>query len=420
MNTGKRIGILTSGGDCAGLNAVVRAVTRCAIEVYGWEVLGINKATHGLMSRPPQAIQLTTQQVDPYLTRGGTFLGTTTKGDPFAFPMTDGSLMDRSQEIIEGYYQLGLDALIGIGGDGSLAILRKLAQQGGINLVGIPKTIDNDVGITERSIGFDTAVNIATEAIDRLHFTAASHSRVMIVEVMGRDAGHIALNAGIAGGANIILIPEIAYKIENICQHIKQRQQEGYDYSIAVVSEAVRTESGALVEKGHFTDCRLGGIGQYLSERISAMSDAETRVTVLGHTQRGGISSPLDRILASAFGVAAVDLIAQGQFDRMVTWQERSVKSVPIAEAIKDYRAVEPNGTLANTARGLGICLGDLPTGRGAAASAAELRDRLVTADLSSGLSSGLSVDVSADVSADMSIGEHAEEKLFTTSAGAL
>lgn len=359
MKKGKRIGILTSGGDCAGLNAVIRAVTRCAIKAHGWEVFGINKATHGLMSRPPQAIRLSVHQVDNYLTMGGTFLGTTTKGDPFAFPMSDGTLIDRSEEIIEGYHQLGLDALIGIGGDGSLAILRKLAQQGGINLVGIPKTIDNDVGITERSIGFDTAVNIATEAIDRLHFTAASHSRVMIVEVMGRDAGHIALNAGIAGGADIILIPEIQYRLDNICRHIKQREARGRDYSIAVVSEAVRTETGALMEKGHFADCRLGGIGQYLSERISTMSDTETRVTVLGHTQRGGTSSPLDRILASTFGVAAVDLIANEQYDRMVTWQERSVKSVPISDAIKDYRAVDPQGTLVKTAKGLGICLGD-------------------------------------------------------------
>ncbi|MDJ0533821.1 MAG: ATP-dependent 6-phosphofructokinase [Xenococcaceae cyanobacterium MO_207.B15] len=355
----KRIGILTSGGDCAGLNAVIRAVTRCAINVYDWEVWGICKATHGLMSRPPQAIKLDVAKVDPLLTIGGTFLGTTNKGDPFAFPMTDGSLCDRSQEIIEGYDKLGLDALIGIGGDGSLAILRKLAQQGGINLVGIPKTIDNDVGITERSIGFDTAVNIATEAIDRLHFTAASHSRVMIVEVMGRDAGHIALNAGIAGGADIILIPEIPYKLEKVCEHIKKRQAQGQDYSIAVVSEAVCTESGDLVQQGHFADCRLGGIGQYLSEKITTMSGAETRVTVLGHTQRGGISSPLDRILASAFGVAAVELIAQEKYDHMVTWQERSVKAVPIAEAIKNYRAVDPQDTLVKTAKGLGICLGD-------------------------------------------------------------
>ncbi len=354
----KKIGILTSGGDCAGLNAVIRAVTRCAINIYDWEVWGICKATHGLMSRPPQAIKLNVGKVDPLLTIGGTFLGTTNKGDPFAFPMTDGSLCDRSEEIIEGYNKLGLDALIGIGGDGSLAILRKLAQQGGINLVGIPKTIDNDVGITERSIGFDTAVNIATEAIDRLHFTAASHSRVMIVEVMGRDAGHIALNAGIAGGADIILIPEIPYKLERVCQHIKKRQVMGQDYSIAVVSEAVCTESGNVVEQGHFADCRLGGIGQYLSEKITAMSGAETRVTVLGHTQRGGISSPLDRILASAFGVAAVELIANEKYDYMLTWQERSVKAVPIAEAIKNYRAVDPQGTLVKTAKGLGICLG--------------------------------------------------------------
>ncbi len=359
MSAKKRIGILTSGGDCAGLNAVIRSVTRCAVNVYGWEVLGICKATHGLMSRPPQAIALDVDRVDPLLTMGGTILGTTNKGDPFAFPMSDGTLCDRSSEIIEGYQQLGLDALIGIGGDGSLAILRKLAQQGGINLVGIPKTIDNDVGITERSIGFDTAVNIATEAIDRLHFTAASHSRVMILEVMGRDAGHIALNAGIAGGANIILIPEIPYKLDNICQHIKKRQARGQNYSIVVVSEAVCTESGDLIQKGHFADCRLGGIGQYLAEQITKGSDAETRVTVLGHTQRGGISSPLDRILASAFGVVAVELIAQEKYDRMVTWQNRQVISVPIAEAIENYRVVNPEDTLVKTARGLGICFGD-------------------------------------------------------------
>ena len=355
----KRIGILTSGGDCAGLNAVIRAVTRCAVNVYGWEVLGICKATHGLMTRPPEAMPLDVTKVDSLLTMGGTILGTTNKGDPFAFPMSDGSLADRSHEIIEGYKQLDLDALIGIGGDGSLAILRRLAQQGGINLVGIPKTIDNDVGITERSIGFDTAVNIATEAIDRLHFTAASHSRVMILEVMGRDAGHIALNAGIAGGANIIMIPEIPYKIERICEHIKKRQARGQNYSIAVVSEAVCTESGDVLEQGHFADCRLGGIGQYLAEQITSKSGAETRVTVLGHTQRGGISSPLDRILASAFGVTAVNLIAEGKYDRMVAWQDRQVTSVPIADAIKDYCAVDPEGTLVKTARGLNICLGD-------------------------------------------------------------
>ncbi|RMF21525.1 MAG: ATP-dependent 6-phosphofructokinase [Cyanobacteria bacterium J083] len=355
----KKIGILTSGGDCAGLNAVIRAVTYCAKNKYNWEVVGIRQATAGLMSRPPEIISLDLEQVEKILTMGGTILGTTNKGDPFAFPLADGRKIDRSQEIIDGYHQLGLDALIGIGGDGSLAILYKLAKQGNINLVGIPKTIDNDVGSTERSVGFDTAVNIATEAIDRLHFTAASHSRVMILEVMGRDAGHIAINAGIAGGAHIILIPEIPYKIENICHYISQRQTQGKNYCIIVVSEAVCTETGQILQKGHFADCTLGGIGQYLAESITHKTQAETRVTVLGHTQRGGISSPLDRILASAFGVAAVDLIAAEKYDRMVAWQNRQVVSVPIEEAIEHYRAVDPQDTLVQTVRSLGICLGD-------------------------------------------------------------
>jgi ATP-dependent phosphofructokinase / diphosphate-dependent phosphofructokinase len=361
MGAKKRIGILTSGGDCAGLNAVIRAATHCAITKYDWEVLGICQATIGLMSRPPKVMPLDIKQVDRIITMGGTILGTTNKGNPFAYPMADGSKLDRSDEIIEGYHSLGLEALIGIGGDGSLAILRQLAQQGNMNLIGIPKTIDNDVGITERSIGFDTAVNIATEAIDRLHFTAASHNRVMIVEVMGRDAGHIALNSGIAGGAHIILLPEIPYKLEHICNFIQKRQDEGQeDYTVMVVSEAVCTENGQTIQQiGSLGESRLGGIGQYLAEKISDSTGAETRVTVLGHTQRGGISSPLDRILASAFGVAAVDLIAQGQYDRMVTWQNRQVLSVPIAEAIKHYCTVDIDGPLVKTARGLGICLGD-------------------------------------------------------------
>lgn len=360
MGEHKRIGILTSGGDCAGLNAVIRAVVRRAVNTYGWEVIGILGATYGLMCRPPKVRELTLHNADPLLIMGGTILGTTNKGNPFAFPMPDGTLSDRSQEIVEGYHQLGLDALIGIGGDGSLAILRKIAQQGGINLVGIPKTIDNDVGSTERSIGFDTAVTIATEALDRLHFTAASHNRVMILEVMGRDAGHIALNAGIAGGAHIILIPEIVYDLERVCQKVKHRQTLGMNYTIAIVSEAVCTETGETVtQHAGNEERRLGGIGQYLAQRITQQTGAETRVTVLGHTQRGGIPSPHDRLLASSFGVAAVDLIATEQYDRMVAWQNREVTSVPIGDAIKDYRAVDPQDTLVKTARGLGICLGD-------------------------------------------------------------
>ncbi|MEG3837964.1 MULTISPECIES: ATP-dependent 6-phosphofructokinase [unclassified Microcoleus] len=360
MGEQKCIGILTSGGDCAGLNAVIRAVVYRATGTYNWKVMGIRQATNGLMSRPPAAIPLDIEKVDSWLTIGGTMLGTTNKGDPFAFPMPDGTLRDRSDDIIEGYHQLGLDALIGIGGDGSLAILRKIAQQGNLNLVAIPKTIDNDVGITERSIGFDTAVNIATEALDRLHFTAASHSRVMIVEVMGRDAGHIAISAGISGGADIILIPEIPYTISKICAQIQERQDRGKNYCLIIVAEAVRTEEGELVmQTNRLGQSRLGGIGQYLADTISDCSGAETRVTVLGHIQRGGTPSSLERLIASAFGVAAVDLIAEEKYDCMVSWQKREVVRVPLEDAIAKYRPVDFDGTLVKTARGLGICLGD-------------------------------------------------------------
>lgn len=360
MGEHKRIGILTSGGDCAGLNAVIRAVVHHAVGTYNWEVLGIQQATLGLMNRPPQAMPLSIEKVDRWLTTGGTMLGTTNKGDPFAFPMPDGTLCDRSQDIIDGYHQLGLDALIGIGGDGSLAILRRLAQQGNINLIGIPKTIDNDVGCTERSIGFDTAVNIATEALDRLHFTAASHSRVMILEVMGRDAGHIAISAGIAGGADIILIPEIPYNIDKICNQITERQKQGKTYCLVVIAEAARSvDNGPMMTTNRLGQSRLGGVGQYLSDQICEATGAETRVTVLGHIQRGGTPSPLERLIASAFGVAAVDLIAEGKFDQIVTWQNRQVVSVSIGEAIAQYRAVDPDGVLIKTARAMGICLGD-------------------------------------------------------------
>jgi len=360
MGAQKRIGVLTSGGDCAGLNAVMRAVVHRAVGTYDWEVYGIRQATQGLMSSPPEFTVFDIHQVGPLLTAGGTVLGTTNKGNPFAFPMPDGTLCDRSADIIAGYHQLGLEALIGIGGDGSMAILRRLAVQGNLNLIAIPKTIDNDVGVTERSIGFDTAVNTATEALDRLHFHAASHSRVMILEVMGRDAGHIAISAGIAGGADIILIPEVPYTIANICRRIAERQQQGKSYSLMIVAEAVRTESGEpVMNTNSLGQSRLGGIGQYLADQICASCGAETRVTVLGHIQRGGTPSPLDRLIASAFGVAAVDLIANEQFDHMVSWQNRQVVSVPIASAIAQYRAVDPEGTLVKTARGVGICLGD-------------------------------------------------------------
>ena len=360
MVAGKRIGILTSGGDCAGLNAVIRAVVHRA-DHYGWQVLGIHDGTQGLLSRPPRYEALGIAQVDGTMMRqGGTILGTTNKGDPFAFPMADGTVKDRSAEIAGGVRELGLDAVIGIGGDGSFAILRKLAEQGGFKLVGIPKTIDNDLGMTEISVGFYTAVSVATEALDRLQPTAASHDRVMVLEVMGRDAGHIALSAGIAGGADVILIPEIPYTLEHVAAKIRKVRDKGRNFSLVVVSEAVRNAEGqsSLVEYLG-GEKRLGGIGHYLGAAIEKATGAETRVTVLGHVQRGSQPTAQDRLVATAFGVRAVDLIAEGTFDRMVAWSNRQVIDVPIAEAIAHYAAVDVEGTLVKTARALGICLGD-------------------------------------------------------------
>jgi phosphofructokinase-like protein len=360
MIKAKRVGILTSGGDCSGLNAVIRAVVRRARD-YDMEVYGIKGATQGLMNRPVEAELLDVKKVSGILRYGGTILGTVNKGNPFAFPMADGTVQDRSGEVIAGYHLLGLDAVIGIGGDGSLAILRKLAQQGNWNLVAVPKTIDNDLGATDYSVGFNTAVNVAVEALDRLTYTAISHSRVMILEVMGRDAGHIAVSAGIAGGAHVILIPEIPYKLDTVCQRLLSRAQKGFNFTIIVVAEAVKTETGEPVQYTNSLGQTLyGGIGHYLGEEISKRTGMETRVTTLGHVQRGSTPSPLDRILGATFGVAAVDLVAQGKFDRMVAWQNREVVDVPIMEAIDQYRAVDVNGTLIRTAIGLGNYIGEL------------------------------------------------------------
>jgi phosphofructokinase-like protein len=357
-----RIGVLTSGGDCAGLNAVIRAVTFRAVRTYGWEVIGIRQGTLGLLSRPPAVLKLDIGMFTGSILReGGTLLGTTNTGDPFAFPKADGGVEDRSAEFIEGYKQLNLDALIAIGGDGSFRILRKLAQQGNFRLIGVPKTIDNDIGSTENAIGFITAVNVATEALDRLQPTAASHHRVMILEVMGRDAGHIALVSGIAGGADVILLPEIPWSMDAVVEKISRlRSEEGRSFCLIVVAEGVKTQGGSAATVRDFAGrVRYGGIGHYLEDQLSTLMKSETRVTVLGHVQRGGTPSTTDRVLASAFGVAAVDLVAAGKTDRMVTWQNRHVVDVPIEETIKGKFGVNVEGDLVRTARGLGICLGD-------------------------------------------------------------
>lgn len=357
----KRIGILCSGGDCAGLNAAIRGVVTRAVEGYDWEVVGFRQGTMGLLARPLDYLELDPQMfTGEILRQGGTILGTTNKGDPFAFPMADGQTVDRSDEIVDGYRELRLDALIGVGGDGSMAILRRLAEKGNIPLVGIPKTIDNDLGSTEFSIGYMTAVDVATAAMDMLQPTAASHSRVMILEVMGRDAGHIALAAGIAGGADIILIPEIPYSVGEIARKIDRLKMRGRNFALIIAAEAVRREDGGSVRVVHAGgQTRYGGIGAFLADRIGEETGAETRVTVLGHVQRGARPSAQDRLLAQAFGVAAVDLVAAGESDCIVAWQNRQIVAVPIADAIAQYQCVDPSGVMVRTARGLGIYCGD-------------------------------------------------------------
>ncbi len=356
----KRIGILTSGGDCAGLNAVMRAVVYRS-HLLGWEVIGIENGASGLLEEPYAVRTLSPEDFDGFiLRRGGTILGTTNSRDPFAYEMPDGSVKDRSEEVIAAFKDLGISDFIGIGGDGSFAILSRLAEQGGLNFVGVPKTIDNDLGLTAVSVGFDTAVSVATEALDRLQPTAASHDRVMILEVMGRDAGHIALSAGIAGGADVILIPEIPYTVENVAKKIRQVKEDGRNFALIVVSEAVQSPEGEKLEVVyHGGETRYGGIGEFLGPQIAKETGFETRVTVLGHVQRGGSPTYNDRLLAQAFGVRAVDLINDGKFGRMVAWKDRHVVDVAIKDAIKECRIVNPEGTLVHTARSLGISFGD-------------------------------------------------------------
>ena len=358
----KKIGILTSGGDCGGLNAVIRAVTCRAINEYGWQVYGIKDGTLGLIREPLDVVELKLSHFDGNLMRmGGTFLGSSNKGNPFKYPHKDGNKVDISDKIIQGIHKLELDALIGIGGDGSMKILKTLTNKGGLNFVGIPKTIDNDVMHNELSIGYDTAVDVATHALDMLQPTAASHRRAMILEVMGRDAGHIALNAGIAGGADVILIPEIKYSLKSIAKHIENIRNNGRNHSLIVVAESIRKEDGSKAFIKYIDgEVRLGGIGAYIGDVIYKLTDAETRVTVLGHVQRGAQPTHRDRLIASAFGVYAVDLIAQNKFNRVVVWQNRGVTDVNIDLIAGKSKTIHISDPLIKVARALGIYIGEL------------------------------------------------------------
>ncbi len=356
----QKLAILTSGGDCAGLNAVLRAVVFRAREL-GWDVLGIENGTAGLLDKPYRVRELRRRDFHGYIMRiGGTILGTTNSRNPFAYKMDDGSVIDRSDEVIAALRELGVEAVIGIGGDGSFDILSRLTAKGGINFVGVPKTIDNDLDMTDLSVGFDTAVAVATEALDRLQPTAASHDRVMILEVMGRDAGHIALAAGIAGGADVILIPEIPYTIENVAKQIKAVKETGRNFALVIVSEAVKTPEGQKHQVVyHGGETRYGGIGEYLAPRIAEATGFETRTTVLGHVQRGASPTWNDRLLAQSLGVKAVDLVHAGTFGRMVAWQNMQAVDVAIGDAIKKCRVVDPKGSMVHTAKALGISFGD-------------------------------------------------------------
>ena len=348
------IGICTGGGDAPGLNAVIRAAVKSAILKYNWKVIGIPDGFDGLIW-PEKSHELTLKDVSGILPRGGTILGTTNRGNPFHYRTVENGVetfRDISGDVIANSRKLGMDAVISIGGDGSQTIAQELFQKG-MNIVGVPKTIDNDLSATEITFGFDTALHTATDAIDKIHTTAESHHRVMVIELMGREAGWIALEAGIAGGAHVILIPEIPFSLQKICDYVHEREGYGKRFTIVVVAEGVNLPP----ELKQLS--RGGSVGNLIGDGIALTARREVRVSVLGHIQRGGSPSPFDRILGTRFGVAAVDLIARGEFGKMVCLRNARIESVNIADAIHKLKTVDPQGELVQSARAIGISFGD-------------------------------------------------------------
>ncbi len=349
----RAIGVCTGGGDCPGLNAVIRSVYHAAQDRYGWRVVGIEDGFDGLIWTEKSHV-MTAAEVRGILARGGTILGTTNRGNPFSYEMEESGTKvrrDLSPLLIQNMTVLGLDALIVIGGDGTMKIARDLFERG-VRLVGIPKTIDNDLSATDITFGFDTALHTATDAIDKIHTTAESHHRVMLVEVMGRDAGWIALDAGIAGGADIILIPEIPFSVEKICERIIELEKGGKGFSVIVVAEGIMPPAGDGSR-------RPGTAANAVGDLIAMKTKKEVRVTALGHIQRGGSPSPFDRVLASRYGVAAVNLVARGEFGQMVALRGNEIVAVNLAEATGKMKRVDPNGEKVTMARSLGISFGD-------------------------------------------------------------
>lgn len=358
-----RLAINTGGGDAPGLNAVIRAVVLSATNM-GWEICGIRRGYEGLFEEDG-VVPLTPGSVSGITHRGGTILGTTNRGNPLKWPVNqpDGSVVpvDRSSEVVEEFHRRGFDALIAIGGDGSLHIASALADKG-LPVVGVPKTIDNDLAATQVTFGFQTAVQIATEALGRLHSTAEAHRRVMVVELMGRHSGWIALFAGVAGTADVILIPEIPYILESVCHKIESRYDGNSGFAIVVVAEGAFPLGGDLVladDGGLGTPRRLGGVGELLAEEIAHRTGRETRSLALGHLQRGGEPIAYDKLLALRFGAAAVDLVKDGCFGCMVALHPPDVLAVPLKEAISQIKTVPPDGDVVSTARALGVSFGD-------------------------------------------------------------
>ncbi len=362
MTTKMKLGVLTGGGDCPGLNAVLRAVVKTAINDYEMEVVGFLDGYEGLIENRYR--KMVSSDVSGILTLGGTILGTSNRADPFHFPVLQNDeyiYLDRSSQALQNFERLGLDALIAIGGDGTMAASNGMAQKG-LNVIGVPKTIDNDLYGTDQTFGFDSALATASEAIDKIHSTAQAHHRVMIIEVMGRYSGWLALASGVASGGDIVLIPEMPYQIDVICDKIRTRNRDGRNFSIIVIGEGAKPEGGEMVVKRIIANSpdkiRLGGISNQLAAQIEGITTLETRVTILGHLLRGGGPTAFDRILASRFGTAAVHLAFQKKFGFMVGLHGNEIGQVPIADVAGKNRKIEADSSLLKTALSLGTCMG--------------------------------------------------------------
>ncbi|MCL2120869.1 MAG: 6-phosphofructokinase [Clostridiales bacterium] len=361
----KRVGVLTGGGDAPGLNGVIRGVARAAQNNYNVQVFGFMDGFHGLVENKYMALDMA--NTSGILHRGGTMLGSSNRDNPFWYPTgTDAEgktvFADVSDQAIANLNRLGIQVLIVIGGDGSLHIAKQLSEKG-VNVVGVPKTIDNDLDATDQTFGFDTAVNTVTEALDRLHTTAESHHRIMVVEVMGRYAGWIALHSGMAGGSDVILIPEIPYDIDIIARKIKQRSAQGKYFSLVTVAEGATEKEGkqvvAKMVEDSFDPVRLGGIGQVVADKLEKATGHESRTTVLGHLQRGGTPSAMDRILTTRLGVKAMDIAVNGPYEQMVSLKGSEIVTVPIDDAIDSLKTVKPDSEIVYAAKAVGICFGD-------------------------------------------------------------